>query len=57
MDYIKIGDISMARWMTYQEVVERFGLPSELNIYGSGMSNSLITRPIIETFRNENMIQ
>ena len=38
---------------TLEEVVERFGLPSELNIYGSGMSNSpLSLEANYRNFRN-----
>lgn len=41
MDTLTVGDSQYGKGgMTYQEVVERFGLPSELNIYGSGMSHS-----------------
>lgn len=54
MDTLKIGDSQHGKGgMTYQEVVERFGLPSELNIYGSGMSDSpLSLRANYRNFRN-----
>lgn len=54
MDTLKIGDSQHGKGgMTYQEVVERFGLPSELNIYGSGMSNSpLSLQANYRNFRN-----
>lgn len=54
MDTLKIGDSQYGKGgMTYQEVVERFGLPSELNIYGSGMSNSpLSLQANYRNFRN-----
>ena len=54
MDTLKIGDSQYGKGgMTYQEVVERFGLPSELNIYGSGMSDSpLSLRANYRNFRN-----
>ena len=54
MDTLKIGDWRYGKGgMTYQEVVERFGLPSELNIYGSGMSDSpLSLRANYRNFRN-----
>lgn len=54
MDTLKIGDSQHGKGgMTYQEVVERFGLPSELNIYGSGMSNSpLSLQANYRKFRN-----
>ena len=54
MDTLKIGDSQHGKGgMTYQEVVERFGLPSELNIYGSGMSDSpLSLQANYRNFRN-----
>ena len=54
MDTLKIGDWRYGKGgMTYQEVVERFGLPSELNIYGSGMSDSpLSLQANYRNFRN-----
>ena len=54
MDTLKIGDSQYGKGgMTYQEVVERFGLPSELNIYGSGMSDSpLSLQANYRNFRN-----
>ena len=54
MDTLKIGDSQHGKGgMTYQEVVERFGLPSELNIYGSGMSGSpLSLQSNYRNFRN-----
>lgn len=54
MDTLKIGDSRHGKGgMTYQEVIERFGLPSELNIYGSGMSDSpLSLRANYRNFRN-----
>ena len=54
MDTLKIGDSQHGKGgMTYQEVVERFGLPSELNIYGSGMSDiPLSLRANYRNFRN-----
>ena len=54
VDTLKIGDSQHGKGgMTYQEVVERFGLPSELNIYGSGMSDSpLSLRANYRNFRN-----
>ena len=54
MDTLKIGDSQHGKGgMTYQEVVGRFGLPSELNIYGSGMSDSpLSLRANYRNFRN-----
>ena len=54
MDTLKIGDSQHGKGgMTYQEVVERFGLPSELNIYGSGMSDSpLSLEANYRNFRN-----
>ena len=54
MDTLKIGDSQHGKGgMTYQEVVERFGLPAELNIYGSGMSDSpLSLRANYRNFRN-----
>ena len=54
MDTLKIGDSQHGKGgMTYQEVVEHFGLPSELNIYGSGMSDSpLSLRANYRNFRN-----
>ena len=51
MDTLKIGDSQYGKGgMTYQEVVERFGLPSELNIYGSGMSDSPLS--LVANYRN-----
>lgn len=51
MDTLKIGDSQHGKGgMTYQEVVERFGLPSELNIYGSGMSDSPLS--LQDNYRN-----
>ena len=54
MDTLTVGDSQYGKGgMTYQEVVERFGLPSELNIYGSGMSNSpLSLQANYRNFRN-----
>lgn len=54
MDTLTVGDSQHGKGgMTYQEVVERFGLPSELNIYGSGMSDSpLSLRANYRNFRN-----
>ena len=54
METLKIGDSQYGKGgMTYQEVVERFGLPSELNIYGSGMSGSpLSLQSNYRNFRN-----
>ena len=54
MDTLTVGDSQYGKGgMTYQEVVERFGLPSELNIYGSGMSGSpLSLRANYRNFRN-----
>ena len=54
METLKIGDSQYGKGgMTYQEVVERFGLPSELNIYGSGMSDiPLSLRANYRNFRN-----
>ena len=54
MDTLTVGDSQYGKGgMTYQEVVERFGLPSELNIYGSGMSGSpLSLRSNYRNFRN-----
>ena len=54
MDTLKIGDSQYGKGgMTYQEVVERFGLLSELNIYGSGMSDSpLSLQANYRNFRN-----
>ena len=54
MDTLKIGDSQYGKGgMTYQEVVERFGFPSELNIYGSGMSGSpLSLQSNYRNFRN-----
>ena len=54
MDTLKIGDSQHGKGgMTYQEVVERFGLPSELNIYGSGMSDSSLSlQANYRNFRN-----
>ena len=54
MDTLKIGDSQHGKGgMTYQEVVERFGLPSELNIYGSGMSDSPVSlQANYRNFRN-----
>ena len=54
MDTLKIGDSQHGKGgMTYQEVIERFGLPSELNIYGSGMSDSpLSLQANYRNFRN-----
>lgn len=54
MGTLTVGDSQHGKGgMTYQEVVERFGLPSELNIYGSGMSDSpLSLRANYRNFRN-----
>ncbi|MFS9450254.1 hypothetical protein QM360_08555 [Streptococcus cristatus] len=54
MDTLTVGDSQHGKGgMTYQEVIERFGLPSELNIYGSGMSDSpLSLRANYRNFRN-----
>lgn len=54
MDTLTVGDSQHGKGgMTYQEVVERFGLPSELNIYGSGVSDSpLSLQANYRNFRN-----